>query len=122
MKTTIDWIRVDSGERPEDGKKVLTYDGAVLSIAKYSIGDVGRFYDVIDEWFKEVTHWAHLPEPPDTIIQDIGELGWSLIETYGLEEEVYVVFRADCWDTKLREFCGPTKREALIRALDCFKR
>ena len=55
---TGQWIPV-SKQLPEDGVRVLVYDGVLVYDADYSY-DYGAW-----EWGAEVTHWMPLPEPPD---------------------------------------------------------
>jgi hypothetical protein len=55
---TGQWIPV-SKQLPEDGVRVLVYDGVLVYDADYSY-DYGAW-----EWGAEVTYWMPLPEPPD---------------------------------------------------------
>lgn len=63
----MNWIRVDSGERPDKKEKriLVCIDGTVETG-----GFIGNSFWIpaylFDKGFrqKDITHWAHLPEPP----------------------------------------------------------
>lgn len=61
------WIRVDSGERPEDGEEIkvkVEHDGAPKGYLERRVVYSSEHDDFWPYW-DAVTHWAHLPEPPE---------------------------------------------------------
>ena len=69
MKTEIEWISIESGERPRIKGKAFVY---VFVKTRHGRKKRAFYSDEMDSFYgakggrkiKKPTHWAHLPEPP----------------------------------------------------------